>query len=117
METGGLELEKGKKKTAKKHIVVFQDETGNVLKTAFVSHGKKAEPPEIPSKKGETAHHEIVFQGWDQDYHQVEDNLVVKAIYKEVPKNIWLCFIMKTERCLVWKRYRMAARQRLPFRL
>ena len=42
METGGLELEKGKKKTAKKHIVVFQDETGNVLKTAFVSHGKKA---------------------------------------------------------------------------
>ena len=92
METGGLELEKGKKKTAKKHIVVFQDETGNVLKTAFVSHGKKAEPPEIPSKKGETAHHEIVFQGWDQDYHQVEDNLVVKAIYKEVPKKYLVMF-------------------------
>lgn len=85
-------MEKGKKKTAKKHIVVFQDETGNVLKTAFVSHGKKAEPPEMPSKKGETAHHEIVFQGWDQDFHQVENNLVVKAIYKEVPKKYLVMF-------------------------
>lgn len=85
-------MEKGKKKTGKKHIVVFQDETGNVLKTSFVSHGKKADPPEIPAKKGETAHHEIVFQGWDHDFHQVEDNLVVKAIYKKIPKKYLVMF-------------------------
>ena len=35
-------------KKAKKHIVVFQDEEGNVLKTSFVSHEEAALPPEMP---------------------------------------------------------------------
>lgn len=85
-------MEKGKKKIAKKHIVVFQDEEGNVLKTAFVSHGKNAEPPEIPEKKDETEHHESIFMRWEPDYHQVKDNLVVKAIYKNVPKKYLVMF-------------------------
>ena len=85
-------MEKGKKKIAKKHIVVFQDEEGNVLKTAFVSHGKNAEPPEIPEKKDETEHHESIFTRWEPDYHQVKDNLVVKAIYKNVPKKYLVMF-------------------------
>ena len=52
-------------KKEKKHIVVFQDEEGNVLKTSFVSHEEEAIPPELPQKKGESEHHEIKFQGWD----------------------------------------------------
>ena len=73
-------------KKEKKHIVVFQDEEGNVLKTSFVSHEEEAIPPELPKKKGESEHHEIKFQGWDQDISCVQGNLVVKAVYKEVPK-------------------------------
>ena len=40
-------------KKAKKHIVVFQDEEGNVLKTSFVSHEEAALPPEMPEKRGD----------------------------------------------------------------
>ena len=46
-------------KKAKKHIVVFQDEEGNVLKTSFVSHEEAALPPIMPDKRGESVHHEI----------------------------------------------------------
>ena len=74
-------------KKAKKHIVVFQDEEGNVLKTSFVSHEEAALPPEMPEKRGESVHHEIKFQGWDKDISSVKENLVVKAVYKEVPKD------------------------------
>ena len=73
-------------KKEKKHIVVFQDEEGNVLKTSFVSHEEAALPPEMPEKRGESVHHEIKFQGWDKDISSVKENLVVKAVYKEVPK-------------------------------
>ena len=69
-------------KKEKKHIVVFQDEEGNVLKTSFVSHEEEAIPPELPKKKGESEHHEIKFQGWDQDISCVQGNLVVKAEQK-----------------------------------
>ena len=55
-------------KKEKKHIVVFQDEEGNVLKTSFVSHEEEAIPPELPKKKGESEHHEIKFQGWGTGY-------------------------------------------------
>ena len=40
-----------KKKIRKNHIVVFQDENDNVLKTSFVPHKGAAVPPEIPEKK------------------------------------------------------------------
>ena len=43
-----------KRKVGKSYIVVFQDEEGNVLKTAFVEAGKSAKAPEIPKKKSET---------------------------------------------------------------
>ncbi len=79
-------------KKGKKHIVVFQDEEGNVLKTSFVPHKEAADPPDMPEKKQELEHSEIRFQGWDQDISSVENNLVVKAIYKEVPKKYLVMF-------------------------
>lgn len=78
------------KKIGKNHIVVFQDEEGNVLKTAFVAHGQEAVPPEVPAKmpvkKGDAAHYERHFKEWDQDVSRVEANLVVRAVYETVPK-------------------------------
>ena len=87
-------------KKAKKHIVVFQDEEGNVLKTSFVSHEEAALPPEMPEKRGESAHHEIKFQGWDKDISSVKENLVVKAVYKEVPKEYLIMYFHENGKML-----------------
>lgn len=87
-------------KKGKKHIVVFQDEEGNVLKTSFVSDEEAALPPDMPEKKGESAHHEIKFQGWDKDISCVRENLVVKAVYKEVPKEYLVMYFHENGKML-----------------
>ncbi len=87
-------------KKTKKHIVVFQDEEGNVLKTSFVSHEEAALPPEMPKKRGESTHHEIKFQGWDKDISSVKENLVVKAVYKEVPKEYLIMYFHENGKML-----------------
>ena len=87
-------------KKGKKHIVVFQDEEGNVLKTAFVSDEEAALPPDVPEKRGESAHHEIKFQGWDKDISCVRENLVVKAVYKEVPKEYLVMYFHENGKLL-----------------
>ena len=87
-------------KKEKKHIVVFQDEEGNVLKTSFVSHEEEAIPPKLPEKKGESEHHEVKFQGWDQDISCVQGNLVVKAVYKEVPKEYLVMYFHESGKLL-----------------
>ena len=87
-------------KRTKKHIVVFQDEEGNVLKTSFVSHEEAALPPEMPAKKSESAHHEIKFQGWDKDISNVKENLIVKAVYKEVPKEYLIMYFYENGKML-----------------
>ncbi|MCD8021158.1 MAG: leucine-rich repeat domain-containing protein [Clostridiales bacterium] len=89
-----------KRKRRKQHIVVFQDEDNIVLKTTFVSHGEAAVPPALPAKKGETAHHEILFAGWDTDYTRVEDNLVIKAVYKKVPKKYLVIYFHENDKML-----------------
>ena len=103
-------------KKAKKHIVVFQDEEGNVLKTSFVSHEEAALPPKMPEKRGESVHHEIKFQGWDKDISSVKENLVVKAVYKEVPKEYLVMYFHENGKMLGTETvpYRQAATQ--PYR-
>jgi len=80
-------------KKTQQHIVVFRDEDGSVLKTAFVVHGRPADPPPVADKKGETAHHEIRFLGWDKDIDQVTDNMVVYAKYGKIPKEYLIMYI------------------------
>ena len=75
-----------KKNSKPKHVVVFQDEEGNVLKTSFVIHGESAIPPHLPAKKGEEEHYLILFDHWDTDYSKVEENLVIKPLYRREPK-------------------------------
>lgn len=87
-------------KKSKKHIVVFQDEEGNVLKTSFVCHEEAALPPEMPEKRGESVHHEIKFKGWDKDISSVKENLVVKAVYKEVPKEYLIMYFHENGKML-----------------
>ena len=89
-----------KKKVKKKYIVVFQDEDNTVLKTAFVPAGETAHPPDVPAKKGETEHQETIFARWDTDYSRVESNLVVKAVYEEVPKKYLVMYFHENDRLL-----------------
>ena len=96
----------------KKHIVVFQDEEGNVLKTSFVSHEEAALPPEMPEKRGRSVHHEIKFQGWDKDISSVKENLVSKgSLVRKYRKNIWSCISMKMARCLEQRQFLTGRRQ------
>ncbi len=89
-----------KKNFKKKYIVVFQDEDGNVLKTSFVPEGEAASPPEISEKKGETEHYETLFSGWNADFSKVENNLVVKAVYEEVPKKYLVMYFHENDKLL-----------------
>ena len=91
---------RARKLLTKKYIVVFQDENNEVLKTTFVPEGGTAQPPDVPRKKGETAHHEIIFAGWDTDFASVHENLVVKAVYREEPKKYLVMYFHENDRLL-----------------
>lgn len=87
-------------KQKKNHIVVFQDDSGNVIKTAFVTHGQKADPPEVPEKNGESAHHEFLFDGWDQDLSHITDNTVAHPVYRKTPKKYLVMYFHEDGRVL-----------------
>ena len=63
---------------AKTYEVSFVDDQGATLKTETVEHGKAANAPEAPARKGYT------FKGWDQDFSKVTDNMTVKAVYDPI---------------------------------
>ena len=69
-EQGKAAKKKRIKKSLPKHVVVFQDEQGAVLKTGFVIHGQAAVPPKPPVFKEREEHYQILFDGWDQDYSE-----------------------------------------------
>ena len=61
-------------------MVIFKDANGNVLKTEQVRRGEDAEAPEAPFIDNYT------FAGWDKDFGNVQDNIVVNATYTENAK-------------------------------
>lgn len=89
-----------KKKLQKKYIVVFQDEDGTVLKTAFVLEQEAAVPPDLPAKKTASGHYERVFVGWTEDFSKVKNNLVVKAVYEERPKKYLVMYFHENDKFL-----------------
>ena len=88
---GEKKISKNKKKriikTPPRHVVVFQDEQGEILKTSFVAHGEAADPPVLSNRKNQEEHYDLLFEGWDQDYTSVTSNMVLKPEWKKVPKN------------------------------
>lgn len=74
------------KKAVKRHVVVFQDDAGAVIKTSFVPHGQAADPPELPVTKKREGHYDLFFDGWDQDYSNISSNLVLKPVWRKEPR-------------------------------
>ena len=59
------------------HTVVFLDETGAVIKSETVEHGKSATAPTPPARE------DTVFDAWDIAFDQVTEDLTVRALYRE----------------------------------
>lgn len=57
--------------------VTFVDYDDSLLKEEFVEHNKSATKPNNPTRNGYS------FVGWDQNFTNIKDNLIVKAIYEE----------------------------------
>jgi hypothetical protein len=61
------------------YTVTFKDWDGTVLKTETVASGKSATAPAAPSREGYT------FIGWDKSFDSVTSDLIVTALYEEIP--------------------------------
>jgi uncharacterized repeat protein (TIGR02543 family) len=64
---------------ANTYTVTFEDWDGTVLKTETnVPHGTAATPPATsPTRSG------FIFKGWNKDFSNVTENLVVTAVYEQ----------------------------------
>ena len=59
--------------------VVFIDYNGDVLKQLFINENDYFEAPIVPYRKG------YEFIGWDKEFNNVTEDIIITALYKEVP--------------------------------
>ena len=71
----------------KKYNVNFVDYDGTVLDTQIVEDGKDAVAPKNP-ERGANEKYTYEFIGWNVDFNNVTSDLIVKANYKEIEKEI-----------------------------
>lgn len=70
------------------YTVVWKDGDGKVLKTETVEEGSAATPPEGIPTKTETKDYTYTFEGWDQDYSNVTQDMVILAWFYSHKKNV-----------------------------
>ena len=58
------------------YTVTFKSWDGKTLKTSTIVHGENAVAPDAPARTG------YVFTGWNVDFTNIVENLVVTALYK-----------------------------------
>ena len=63
-----------------KYTYTFQDEDGTVLKQETVDYGTEIVAPANPSKEA-TQQYTYTFNGWDQPFNKVVEDVVIKATY------------------------------------
>ena len=66
----------------KKYTVTFLDYDGTVISTQQVIEGISATEPESPEREG------YEFTGWDKDFTNITEDIVVTAEYSKIPKPI-----------------------------
>ncbi len=72
--------------------VQFLDDDGTLIKTVNVLYGESAKAPTNPEKAG-NAEYTYTFTGWNQDYNNVKESLIVKATYESVRNKYEVTFI------------------------
>ena len=60
------------------YIVIFKDYDGTILKRIYVKQGESATPPIVSEREG------YKFIGWDKEYSNIQEDLVITAMYKEI---------------------------------
>ena len=76
---GDYSASKEIKVVEKKVTVVFKGLNGIVLDTQIITAGSNAVEPTAPIVEG------MEFKGWDKEFTNVQDDLVVNAIYEAIP--------------------------------
>lgn len=62
-----------------KHVVVFMDSNGEILKTSYVSDGEDALAPEtLPNKPG----YNVASETWDKSYNNITGNKIITLQYE-----------------------------------
>ena len=59
-------------------IVEFEDYNGTVLSTQYVEKGQAAQAPAEPAREG------YEFVGWDEEYNNITEDIVVTAKYSKI---------------------------------
>lgn len=60
--------------------VTFLSWDGTLLKAEYVESGKSANAPDAPERE------EYIFQGWDKDYSNVTEDMIITAQYQKEPE-------------------------------
>ena len=66
----------------KEYTVEFNDGNGNTLKTQSVEYGESAVAPAKPYRD------KHIFKGWDKDFSNVSENLIVTALWEAEKYNV-----------------------------
>ena len=75
----------------KKYTVRFLNVDGTVLSTKKVEEGEMPEAPEDPTYSED--HYTYVFDGWDKEITEVEDDVNYKAVYKKTAIDYTVTFM------------------------
>ena len=70
------------------HTFQFYDAKNNLVGYQLVDHGDAAIPPEENDIIAHRAnnHQGYDFVGWDQEYNEVTEDMVITAVYEEIPE-------------------------------
>ena len=69
------------------YIVSFVDWENKLIDEQSVQYGHAATAPQVPERKGYN------FVGWDKDFSNIQSDLIVTALYEEVPQAVDNAFI------------------------
>ncbi|HEY8405244.1 MAG TPA: InlB B-repeat-containing protein, partial [Acholeplasma sp.] len=72
-------------------IVIFKDDQGNILKEEFVVRGYSASAPTNIKEKPKNEYYEYIPK-WDQDFTNVQSDLVITLYYEEIERLYYLRF-------------------------
>ncbi|MBR2138834.1 MAG: InlB B-repeat-containing protein, partial [Bacilli bacterium] len=75
------------KETIITYTVTFMDYNGTILSKQTIKQSENATPPSTPSREG------YKFIGWNNDYNNVQDDIIITAQYEKIINTYTVSFI------------------------